>query len=126
MRAYSLDLRQKVVAAVERGDSTIDEVATTFSVGQTFVKKMLRQHRATGDLSARPHGGGHVPRLSPKHLAALRAEISRRPDKTVAGLREHLEAHAGVAVSAPTVSRALAKLGLSRKKKRGSGGAQSV
>ena len=41
MRAYSLDLRQKVVAAVERGDSTVEEVATAFGVGQTFVKKML-------------------------------------------------------------------------------------
>jgi transposase len=51
MRAYSLDLRQKVVAAVERGDSTIEEVAASFGVGQTFVKKMLRQHRETGDLS---------------------------------------------------------------------------
>ncbi len=35
MRAYSLDLRQKVVAAVERGDSTIEEVAVSFGVGQT-------------------------------------------------------------------------------------------
>ena len=33
MRAYSLDLRQKVVAAVERGDSTIEEVAATFGAG---------------------------------------------------------------------------------------------
>ena len=41
MRAYPLDLRQKVVAAVERGDSTIEEAATTFGVGQTFVKQML-------------------------------------------------------------------------------------
>ena len=58
MRAYSLDLRQKVVAAVERGDSTIEGVAASFGVGQTFVKKMLRQHRETGDLRPRPHGGG--------------------------------------------------------------------
>jgi transposase-like protein len=51
MRAYSLDLRQKVVAAVERGDSTIEEVAASFGVGLTFVKKMLRQHRKAGDLT---------------------------------------------------------------------------
>jgi transposase len=69
MRADSLDLRQKVVAAVERGDSTIEEVASTFGIGQTFVKKMLRQHRETGDLSPRPHGGGHAPRLSARHCA---------------------------------------------------------
>jgi transposase len=83
MRAYSLDLRQKVVAAVERGDSTIKEVAATFGVGLTFVKKMLRRHRKTGDLHARPNGGGHVPRLADKHLKLLRSEVARRPDKTI-------------------------------------------
>jgi len=117
MRAYSLDLRQKVIAAVERGDSTIEEVAATFGVGLTFVKKMLHQHRETGDLRSRPHGGGQVPRLVAKHLKLLRAEVARRPDKTVAALRDHLEERAGVGVSTPTVSRALSRLGPSRKKK---------
>ncbi len=119
MRAYSLDLRQKVVAAVERGDSTIEEVAASFGVGQTFVKKMMRQHRETGDLSPRPHGGGHTPLLSAKHIKMLRAEVARYPDKTVEALREHLAERAQVSVSAPTVSRALSRLDLSRKKKHG-------
>lgn len=119
MRAYSLDLRQKVVAAVERGTSTIEEVAATFDVGQTFVKKMLRQHRETGDLDPRPHGGGHTPLLSAKHLKLLRAEVERHPDKTAAALRQRLAERAGVCVSRPTVSRALTKLGLSRKKNDG-------
>ena len=119
MRAYSLDLRQKVVAAVERGDSTIEEVAASFGVGQTFVKKMLRQHRETGDLSPRPHGGGQAPRLSDKHLRVLRQEVSRRPDQTAAALRDHLEERASVSVSRPTVARALSRLGLSRKKNDG-------
>ncbi len=79
MRAYSLDLRQKVVAAVERGDSTIEEVASSFGVGQAFVKKMLRQHRETGDLRPRPHGGGQTSRLSGKHLKLLRQEGRAQP-----------------------------------------------
>ena len=119
MRAYSLDLRQKVVAAVERGDSTIEEVASSFGVSQTFIKKMLRQHRETGDLSPRPHGGGQTRRLSDKHLTLLRQEVARHPDKTAAALRDHLEEHVGVWVSRPTVTRALLRLGLSRKKKHG-------
>jgi transposase len=119
MRAYSLDLRQKVVAAVERGDFTIEEVASAFGVGPTFVKKMLRQHRETGDLRPRPHGGGQTARLSDKHLKLLRREVERNPDKTVPALREHLSERAGVTVSTPTVSRALSRLGLSRKKNDG-------
>jgi transposase len=88
MRAYSLDLRQKVVAAVERGDPTIEEVATAFGVGQTFVKKMLRQHRETGGLRPRPHGGGQTRRLSDKHLKLMRQEVARSPDKTAAAPRD--------------------------------------
>ena len=117
--ACSLDLRQKVVAAVERGDSTIEEVASSFGVGQTFVKKMLRQHRETGDLSPRPHSSGQTAGLSGKHLKLLRAEVARRPDKTVRGAarpprsarrrqREHVRPSA-----------ALLRLGLSRKKNGG-------
>ena len=104
MRTYSLDLREKVVAAVERGDATIEEVAATFGVGQTFVKKMLRQWRSTGDLAP---------------LAALRAEVARHPDKSVVALRDYIERRAKVSVSTPTVSRALAKLDLPRKKNDG-------
>ena len=111
MRAYSLDLRQKVVAAVERGDSTIEEVAAAFGVGPTFVKKMLRRHREPG--------GGHGPRRADTHLKLLRSEVARRPDKTVPMPRDHLAARAGVNVSTPTVSRALSRLGLSRKKNGG-------
>lgn len=116
MRAYSIDLRQKVVAAYQRGDSTIEQIADLFGVGPTFVKKMLRQHRETGDLRPRPHGGGHTPRLSDKHLKLLRAELDRHPDKTAAALRDHLAQRAGLSVSRPTISRALSRLGLSRKK----------
>src|SRR5215216_2815314 len=116
MRAYSLDLRQKVVAAYERRQGTIDEIAALFSVGPTFVKKMLRLRREGGDLSPLPHGGGHTPKLSDKHLQMLRAEIKRNNDVTIDELRELLRKKASVEVSQPTVSRVLARLNLSRKK----------
>jgi transposase len=119
MKAYSLDLRQKVVAAIERGDSTIEEVASLFEVGPTFVKKMLRQHRDTGDLNPLPHGGGHTPRLSARHLKRLQSHVERNQDVTLEELRAHLEKQAQVVVSAPTLSRALTRLGLPRKKKPG-------
>jgi transposase len=116
MRAYSLDLRQKVVAAYLRGEGTIDEIAALFSVGPTFVKKMLRLHREGGDLSPLPHGGGHIPKLSDKHHQMLRAEIKRNNDVTIEELRELLRKKAGIEVSQPTVSRLLARLDLPRKK----------
>ncbi|HYP26454.1 MAG TPA: IS630 transposase-related protein [Blastocatellia bacterium] len=116
MRAYSLDLRQKVVQAYERGDGTIDEIASLFSVGPTFVKKMLRLHRQGDDLSPLPHSGGHTPKLSDKRLQMIRAEIARNNDVTSEELRELLRKRASVEVSQPTISRALARLNLPRKK----------
>jgi transposase len=124
MRAYSLDLRQKVVAAYERGQGTIDEIAALFSVGPTFVKKMLRLHREGGDLSPRPHAGGHTPKLSLQHDKLLRAEIARNNDVTIEELRERLRQKAGLEVSQPTISRAVARLNLPRKKNRGGQRAQ--
>jgi transposase len=60
MVPYPKELRTRVVAAVEQGDFPIAEIATLFGVGMTFVKKMLRRHRAGEDLAPR-HGGALVP-----------------------------------------------------------------
>lgn len=80
---------------------------------------MLRLHREGGDLSPLPHGGGHTPKLSDKHLHLIRSEIARNNDVTIEELRDLLRTRYKVEVSQPTVSRVLARLNLSRKKNRG-------
>ncbi|HEY0171883.1 MAG TPA: hypothetical protein VGB98_12735 [Pyrinomonadaceae bacterium] len=117
MKAYSLDLRQRVPAAAPRGDRTIPEVAGLFGVSMTFVNKLLRLHRAGSDLAPRPHGGGHTPRLGARHHKLLHAAVAANNDATLGELRAHLARRARVEVSEATVSRALTKLGLPRKKK---------
>ena len=119
MKAYSLDLRQRVLAAALRGDRTIPEVAELFGVSTAFVNKMLRLHRAGADLAPRPHGGGYPARLLPRHEKLLRSEVRRRKDSTLEELRAHLAEGSGLAVSVSTVSRALIRLDLPRKKKPG-------
>ena len=126
MKAYSLDLRQRVLSAALRGDRTIPEVGELFGVSATFVNKMLRLHRAGEDLAPRPHGGGHTPRLGPRHHKLLRTAVASNNDATLAELREHLARRARVEVSEATVSRALTWLGLPRKKKHEGGGAQQL
>ena len=123
MKAYSLDLRQKVLAAALRGDRTIREVVESFGVGTTFVDKVLALHRAGSDLAPRPHGGGYPARLLSRHERMLRAEVRRRKDSTLEELRALREEQAGLVVSTSTVSRALTKLDLPRRKK--SGGARA-
>jgi transposase len=126
MKAYSLDLRQRVLSAALRGDRTIPEVAELFGVSLTFVNKMLRLHRTGADLAPRPHGGGHTPRLGARHHKMLRAAVASNNDATLGELRQHLARRARVEVSEATVSRALTRLGLPRKKKHEGGGAQQL
>jgi transposase len=126
MKAYSLDLRQRVLSAALRGDRTLPKVAELFGVSLTFVNNMLRLRRAGSDLAPRPHGGGHTPRLGARHHKLLRSAVASNNDATLGELRERLAARAGVTVSEATVSRALSRLGLPRKKKHEGGGAQQL
>jgi len=126
MKPYSLDLRQRVLAAALRGDRTIPQVAELFGVSAAFVNKLLRLHRGGEDLAPRPHGGGHVPRLGARHHRLLRAAVAADSDATLGELREHPAAESRVSVSDSTVSRALKALGLPRKKKHEGGGAQQL
>jgi transposase len=116
MRAYPKELRSRVVAAVEQGEMTIADIAGVFSVGLTFVKKMLRLHRAGEDLAPR-HGGGPTPRLQDPERALLRDAVAKQPDVTLAELQAQLVAQGSRAVSLPTLCRALQALQLPRKKK---------
>ena len=117
MKAYSLDLRQRVVAAYEQGKGSLAEVAEQFNVGQTFVKKMLRQKRETGSVAPLAHGGGRQPSLSDKEHRLLRQKVKEQPDVSLAELQEHLSVKASVTVSLPTIHRSLRGSGLSRKKR---------
>jgi transposase len=72
MAVYPKELRERVVAAAEQVEYTIAEIANMFSVGVTFVNKMLKLHRECEDLAPR-HGGGPVRLLGKKELALLRS-----------------------------------------------------
>jgi transposase len=118
MQAYSLELRARVVRAYEKGDNTSAEIAARFSVGQTFLKKMLRQQRETGSLERLPQRAGAKRGLSMPHRKWLARQIKDQPDTTLAELQERLSKEQQVSVSPATVCRELQELGLPRKKSR--------
>lgn len=117
MEAYSLDLRERVVRAVDEGASRVD-AARRFSVSNALVGKLLRQRRATGSLAPKPHGGGTPRAPDDAAVAALRAQVEADPDATLAELRDRLARDAGVRVGVNPVCRALRRLGLPLKKSR--------
>jgi transposase len=113
MTPYSQDLRQRVLDTVLRGDGSLRQIARRFLVSVSFVTRLLRTHRDTGSLEPKPHGGGNPAVLTPEDLERLRELIRDRPDATL----EECQKHLGSSCSLATISRALSKLGLPRKKK---------
>jgi len=113
MTPYSQDLRQRVVATVRRGEGSLRQIARRFLVSVSFVTRLLKQDRSTGSLEPKSHGGGHPPALGPEDLERLRELIRQQPDATLQECRQRL----GASCSTMTISRALRKLGLPRKKK---------
>lgn len=113
MRAYSNDLRERIVTALERGDHSLRELAHLFCVSLSFLVRLLQRHRKTGAVQPRPHAGGPTPKLSDADYARLRQLVQEQPDATLAELRAAL----GISCSLTTVFRALRKLRLPRKKK---------
>ncbi|MCI0553944.1 MAG: transposase [Anaerolineae bacterium] len=117
MAAYSLDLRKRIVDAVERGVGTRSEVAKLFGVHESFIYKLLRQKRQLGDIAPLPHGGGAQAKLNEDQLMILTELVAQTPDATLDDLREQIKKRTRVEISVPTIWRALDALGLSRKKK---------
>lgn len=116
MGAYSLDLRQRIIDAVERGDQAKREIAELFNVHESFIYKLLRQKRERGDIAPLPHGGGAEAKFDLSHLTILSELVTQSPDATLEELREQMKKKARIEASITTIWRALDDLGLSRKK----------
>ena len=78
MKAYSLDLRRKIVESYDRGDKTQKAAAESFGVSLSFMEKLRRRRRITGGIAALPHGGGIKPRLDKDAVALLRLLVKER------------------------------------------------
>ena len=113
MRPYSLDLRQRIVRAVDAGMSQ-GAVAGTFGVGRATVQRYVAQRRRRGALAPRPFPG-RAPRIGPAQAAALRAQVEAAPDATLAEHCDRWAGDHGVRVSVATMQRALARLAWTRK-----------
>jgi transposase len=114
MKPYSTDLRQRVLDAIDHGTPR-QQIVEVFEVSLSTIKRYLRQRRQTGQLAAKP-----IPGRPPKKGAALDAEL---PAQLAAHDDATLEQHCrwwadshGVLVSTASMSRAIARLGWTRKK----------
>jgi transposase len=109
-RAYSQDLRERVLAAVEDGES-VEEVADRFAVGRSTAYRWVTAAREEGRRRAKRQGGGPKPIISGAVAAALRRLLEKGNHLTLAECRDRLAAQTGVRVHLWTVGRALRRLG---------------
>lgn len=116
MKTLSLDLRERIVAAFDRGDGTRLQIAERYEVSESMVKKLLKQRVKTGDIAPRHANSGRKPTIGPVHEKRLRRLVAQQPDLTLTELRDSLE----LDVTPQAIFYALERLGLPLKKRRSS------
>ena len=113
-RAYSRDLRERIVGSVE-GGMTCAEAAELYSVSESSAIKWARRKRETGSAAALRQGG-RKPRKLEDHRNWLLARLDEKADLTLAALREELHQQQGAKVCIDTLWRFLKACGKSFKK----------
>jgi transposase len=114
MKAYSEDLRRKVVEAVEQRGMGKSEAARTFGVSLSSVKRYVGKARQGDSLSPKKHPGPR-PKMDEKAMRLLEADVEQRPAVCLRERGRFLEQVAGVSVSESTLSRLLRRMGFSPK-----------
>lgn len=112
MQPISLDLRKRVIAAVDAGKSSLEEIARQFSVSCSWVRRLVQRRRETGTIEPKPHGGGRPRKLDDEAHSRLKELVLQQRDSTLEELREGL----GEPVGIMTIARALERLELPQKK----------
>jgi transposase len=116
-QSSSEDLRGRVLAAVD-GGMAARAAAKLFQVSVSYIYKALIRRRRTGEVNASAQRGHRPRKLSPAQEAALSAHIAAYPDLTLAALQAWLLAEHGGPLSNGAIWSAVARLGLSYKKRR--------
>ena len=113
MRPLFMDLRVRIVAAVELGEHSLRQLAKLFAVDLSTIVRLLQRYRRTGSVQPKLHAGGPVPKLDTHATARLLQLVREQPDATLAELRDRLGVDCGIM----TIFRALKRNRITRKKK---------
>ena len=106
---YSQDLRDRVLAAYDRGMRT-KQISVVFGVSPAWARRVKQRRRELGETTHRPMGGPGVIKIDRTRLVEL---VQEHPDATLVELRERL----GVQCSISAICKVLKRLGLSFKKR---------
>jgi transposase len=113
MVPYSIDLRERVLMAMDASEGTQEEIARRFRVSARWIRKLLAQRAVSGSITPKPNGGGRKLAIRGDSADALRAAIGADPDATLAELRQAT----GIKGCLMTFWRAIRRLKITRKRK---------
>jgi transposase len=118
-RAYSDDLRQKLLEAHARGEGSLAELARRFGVSEGWAWKISAARSRTGK-TERPAGNkrGRKSRITAEVMGYLRSRVQQQPDRTLAELQEDLRNSQGVEIGITWLWMVLKQIGLRLKKSR--------
>lgn len=116
MQPYSIDFRQKIIEIYEQENISIRKLAQRFQVAKSFIQKLLKQYRETGELNPQTPGGSPPRKLQSEQLITLIEIIESNNDATLEELCELLEEQTQVKVSRATMGRITTQLNYSVKK----------
>lgn len=109
-----MDLRQRILKAYDRGDTTREQVAGRFEVSLGMVKKLIQQRRHAGDIAPRHHRSGRKPVILDSHRREMRLLLAKQPDLTLEEIRGRL----GLGCTIQAIHYVLVDMGLTYKKRR--------
>ncbi len=105
MKAYSSDLRQKIIQAYENKEGSYRQLAKRFSVSLGFVQNLLKRYRESGQVDPLPHGGGSAPKLTAEQMETAAELLREYQDATLLELCDRLDEMTQVRLSQATMSR---------------------
>jgi transposase len=115
MKAYSTDLRQKIIEAYKNQEGSQRELAKRFKVSLSFLQKLLKQYRETGRIAHRERGKGLVSKLT-RYTETVEKLVEQKNDATLEELQLSLEKETGIRLHCSNICRFWQKRKLTLKK----------
>lgn len=116
MKPYSVDFRQKIIEVYEQENISVRKLAQRFKVAKSFIQKLLKQYRETGDINPQVQGGHRPIKLQGEQLITLIEIIESNNDATLEELCELLQSKTGIIISRSTMGRITLQLNYTVKK----------
>lgn len=116
MKAYSIDLRKRVLSAYDSDKYSLNQIAKQFQVTTRWIQKLRQQRQQEGSIAPKPQNQGRKPAFRGKHLQQLDDFVKRYPDATLEEIRESFADR--VNCSIVTIHNTLKRLGWRYKKNR--------